>query len=148
MDTSISDSTEASSPAHMARDARASGRKALLTWVVKLVSKLHNTGVEIRDFGTSWRDGHALSTLIHSIDPHLIEISTLNERTNSENLERAFQIAEDELGIPRLLDPEDVDLEKPDERSIMTYVAQFLKEYPSGPIDRVARLKQVGCLLL
>ncbi|PKU27051.1 hypothetical protein llap_22645 [Limosa lapponica baueri] len=51
-------------------------------------------------------------------------------RSNRENLEEAFTIAEAELGIPRLLDPEDVDVDKPDEKSVMTYVAQFLKYYP------------------
>lgn len=45
-------------------------------------------------------------------------------------METAFQVAEIELGIARLLDPEDVDVPQPDEKSIMTYVAQFLHKYP------------------
>ena len=40
------------------------------------------------------------------------------------------QVAEEDLGIARLLDAEDVNVPEPDEKSIMTYVAQFLHKYP------------------
>ena len=50
--------------------------------------------------------------------------------TNKQRLDTAFRIADKELGIACLLDPEDVDVDKPDEKSIMTYVAQFLNKYP------------------
>lgn len=60
-------------------------------------------------------------------------------------------MAESELGIAKLLDPEDVDVPKPDERSIMTYVAQFLHKYPepksTGP-DAIAAVQiEYGDLL-
>lgn len=50
----------------------------------------------------------------------------LRHASNRTRLETAFRVAEQELGVTRLLDPEDVDVPRPDEKSIMTYVAQFL----------------------
>ncbi|PNI93054.1 SYNE1 isoform 6 [Pan troglodytes] len=103
-------------------------KKALLKWVQYIAGK--QTGIEVKDFGKSWRSGVAFHSVIHAIRPELVDLETVKGRSNRENLEDAFTIAETELGIPRLLDPEDVDVDKPDEKSIMTYVAQFLKHYP------------------
>lgn len=57
--------------------------------------------------------------------------------SNRNRLEMAFDLAERVLGITRLLDPEDLDSEKPDEKSIMTYIAQFLNKYPEPGISPV-----------
>uniref|UniRef100_A0A2K5HVH3 Calponin-homology (CH) domain-containing protein n=1 Tax=Colobus angolensis palliatus TaxID=336983 RepID=A0A2K5HVH3_COLAP len=103
-------------------------KKALLKWVQYTAGK--QTGIEVKDFGKSWRSGVAFHSVIHAIRPELVDLEKVKGRSNRENLEDAFTIAETELGIPRLLDPEDVDVDKPDEKSIMTYVAQFLKHYP------------------
>jgi hypothetical protein len=43
-----------------------------------------------------------------------------------ERMEKCFKIAEDELGIPSLLDPELVET-APDELSVMTYLSYFKK---------------------
>uniref|UniRef100_A0A3P8TBG0 Calponin-homology (CH) domain-containing protein n=1 Tax=Amphiprion percula TaxID=161767 RepID=A0A3P8TBG0_AMPPE len=104
-------------------------KKALLRWVQCTAAKHH--GIEVKDFGPSWRDGVAFQTVVHAIRPDLVDMEVVRRRSNRENLEDAFALAENELGIPRLLDPEDVDVDKPDEKSIMTYVAQFLKHYPN-----------------
>lgn len=69
----------------------------------------------------------------------------MKKASNRARLETAFDVAETELGITRLLDPEDVDVPKPDEKSIMTYVAQFLHKYPeprsTGP-DAIAAIQE------
>uniref|UniRef100_A0A8C2JGH1 Calponin-homology (CH) domain-containing protein n=1 Tax=Cyprinus carpio TaxID=7962 RepID=A0A8C2JGH1_CYPCA len=103
-------------------------KKALLGWVQSTATK--RLGIEVKDFGPSWRSGVAFHSVIHAIRPELVDMDIVRKRSNRENLEEAFSVAENELGIPRLLDPEDVDVDKPDEKSIMTYVAQFLKHYP------------------
>ena len=59
----------------------------------------------MKDFGQSWRDGHAFNAMIHTIRPELVDMSTLARNTNAVNLESAFSTAETHLGIPRLIDP-------------------------------------------
>uniref|UniRef100_A0A3P9C6D2 Calponin-homology (CH) domain-containing protein n=1 Tax=Maylandia zebra TaxID=106582 RepID=A0A3P9C6D2_9CICH len=108
---------------------KGNAKKALLQWVQCTAAK--NFGIEVKDFGPSWRDGVAFHSVVHAIRPDLVDMEVVRRRSNRENLEEAFSLAENELGIPRLLDPEDVDVDKPDEKSIMTYVAQFLKHYPN-----------------
>uniref|UniRef100_A0A7M4FLZ9 Calponin-homology (CH) domain-containing protein n=1 Tax=Crocodylus porosus TaxID=8502 RepID=A0A7M4FLZ9_CROPO len=107
---------------------KGNAKKALLKWVQYTAAK--QAGIEVKDFGQSWKSGVAFHSVIHAIRPELVDMEKVKGRSNRENLEEAFTIAETELGIPRLLDPEDVDVDKPDEKSIMTYVAQFLKLYP------------------
>jgi len=65
-------------------------------------------GIEIKDFGQSWRSGVAFHSIIHAIRPDLVDMEKVKGRSNRENLEEAFTLAETELGIPRLLDPEGI----------------------------------------
>lgn len=62
--------------------------------------------MKVRDFGVSWRDGRLLYLLINRIRPNSVDLGTLKGRSNRENLEYGFKVAEEKLGIPRLLDPE------------------------------------------
>ncbi|XP_039981906.1 nesprin-1-like [Xiphias gladius] len=127
---SSTSSTETISPPVKRKPVPPQGgaRKALLRWVQQTATK--SLGLEVRDFGPSWRTGLAFFAVIHSLRPNLVDMERVWRRPNRENLQEAFLLAETELGIPQLLDPEDVDVDKPDEKSIMTYVAQFLKHHP------------------
>ncbi|KAF3831088.1 hypothetical protein GH733_002326, partial [Mirounga leonina] len=69
----------------------------------------------------------AFLAVIHALRPDLIDMRSVKQRSNKDNLKEAFRIAEREFKIPKLLEPEDVDVVNPDEKSIMTYVAQFLQ---------------------
>ncbi|XP_078090628.1 uncharacterized protein clmna [Mustelus asterias] len=101
--------------------------KVLLNWVQRRTAKY---GIAIQDFGTSWRSGIAFLALIKAIDPSLVDMREAMERPNRVNLEDAFKIAHINLDIPPLLEPEDVDVERPEEQSITTYVSQFLEHFP------------------
>ncbi|XP_039212135.1 calmin isoform X1 [Crotalus tigris] len=101
--------------------------KALLTWVQR---KTRKYGVAIQDFTSSWRSGLAFLAVIKAIDSSLVDMKQALDKCPRENLEDAFCTAQDHLGIPRLLEPEDIMIDSPDEQSIMTYVAQFLEHFP------------------
>ncbi|XP_074030429.1 muscle-specific protein 300 kDa isoform X10 [Leptinotarsa decemlineata] len=124
-------------------------RKTLLHWVSNALPS--DSGIQIKDFGASWRDGIAFLAIIDAIKKNLVNIAEMKKASNRARLETAFDVAETELGISRLLDPEDVDVPKPDEKSIMTYVAQFLHKYPepksTGPDAIAAIQEEYGDLL-
>ncbi|XP_022255070.1 nesprin-1-like [Limulus polyphemus] len=103
-------------------------RKALLQWVKNSISQ--RFGIQVSDFGPSWRDGMAFLAIIDKIRPGLINMDTARQMSNRDRLNMAFNIAESVLGIARLLDAEDIDVDHPDEKSLMTYVSQFLHKYP------------------
>ena len=78
------------------------GITSMVCVVCVLVSSF---GVEVRDFGKSWRTGLAFLALIKSIDPGLVDLRGSLSREPQQNLEEAFKIAQDSLGIPALLEP-------------------------------------------
>lgn len=62
--------------------------------------------VSVTDFKSSWRSGLAFLAIIQTLRPGLVDLEKAKARSNKENLKEAFRIAELELNIPRLLEPE------------------------------------------
>ena len=106
-------------------------KDALLLWCQKKTKNHKN--VDITNFHRSWKSGLAFCAIIHAHKPNLIPFDDLDPADDAGNLELAFKVAEEQLGIPRFLDVEDmVESEKPDERSVMTYVSQYYKYFAAG----------------
>ena len=63
--------------------------------------------------------------MLHNQNPDCMDFSKLHPSNHLENLRNAFDTAENKFGIPKLLDPEDVDVQRPDEKSILTYIASY-----------------------
>ncbi|KAA8583289.1 hypothetical protein FQN60_015835 [Etheostoma spectabile] len=103
-----------------AREPKYHGKaiKTLLQWVQRCTSKF---GVEMHDFGKSWRSGLAFLAMIKSINPALVDMKESLPREPREKIQLAFMIAHHSLDIPPLLEPEDVLCTSPDEQSIITY---------------------------
>lgn len=105
-------------------------KEGLLLWVQKKTQNYkHVDPPKVRNFTTDWRNGLALCALIHRHMPQLINYDSLEPKNAVENITMAFDIAEKELGIPRLLDVEDLTTERPDERAVMTYVSEFFHRF-------------------
>uniref|UniRef100_A0A673LU28 Plectin-like n=1 Tax=Sinocyclocheilus rhinocerous TaxID=307959 RepID=A0A673LU28_9TELE len=106
-------------------------KEKLLLWSQRMVEGYH--GLRCDNFTTSWRDGKLFNAIIHKHRPNLIDMNKVYRQTNLENLEQAFSVAERDLGVTRLLDPEDVDVPHPDEKSIITYVSSLYDVMPRVP---------------
>ncbi|XP_049592106.1 dystonin isoform X18 [Syngnathus scovelli] len=105
-------------------------KERLLLWSKQITEGY--VGVRCDNFTTSWRDGRLFNAIIHKYRPDLVDMSRVSTQTNRSNLENAFGVAE-QLGVARLLDPEDVDVQSPDEKSVITYVSTLYDAFPKVP---------------
>ncbi|XP_050931745.1 plectin isoform X4 [Lates calcarifer] len=103
-------------------------KEKLLLWSQRMTDGYQ--GIRCDNFTTSWRDGKLFNAVIHKHYPRLVDMGKVYRQTNVENLEQAFSVAERDLGVTRLLDPEDVDVPHPDEKSIITYVSSLYDAMP------------------
>jgi len=107
-----------------------SAREGLLLWCKKKTKDYRN--VKVDNFNTSWQDGLAFCALIHKHRPDLIDFDSLDKANQKENLQLAFDIAERDLDIPQLLDADDMVNFRPEDKSVMTYVAYYWKRFAAG----------------
>nr|XP_040033769.1 dystonin isoform X6 [Gasterosteus aculeatus aculeatus] len=105
-------------------------KERLLFWSRQMTDGY--VGVRCDNFTTSWRDGRLFNAIIHKYRPDLVDMSYVSTQANRSNLENAFCVAE-RLGVARLLDPEDVDVQSPDEKSVITYVSTLYDAFPKVP---------------
>ncbi|NXK54310.1 MICA2 monooxygenase, partial [Chauna torquata] len=116
----------------------------LLTWCQKQTEGYHN--VNITDLTTSWKSGLALCAIIHRFRPDLIDFNALNEEDIVKNNQLAFDVAEQEFGIPPVTTGKEVgSAGEPDKLSMVMYLSKFYELFRGTPLRAVdARDKQNG----
>ena len=82
-------------------------KEGLLLWAQKKVQEV-DPGRQVGNFTTHWQDGCAFSALIAGARPDLLDYSIVKPGEKLENLNRVFDLAEEKLGIPKLLDANDM----------------------------------------
>uniref|UniRef100_A0A8D2Q6S3 Dystrophin n=1 Tax=Varanus komodoensis TaxID=61221 RepID=A0A8D2Q6S3_VARKO len=113
----------------MAGLQQTNSEKILLSWVRQ--STQHYPQVNVINFTNSWSDGLAFNALIHSHRPDLFDWdNVVRQQSPVQRLDHAFNVAKRDLGIEKLLDPEDVATAYPDKKSILMYVTSLFQVLP------------------
>ncbi|XP_046889363.1 filamin-C-like isoform X2 [Hypomesus transpacificus] len=107
-------------------------KQRLLGWIQNKVPQL-----PIHNFHRDWRDGKALGALVDNCAPGLCpDWAEWDPNQPVENAREAMQQADDWLGVPQVIAPEEIVDPDVDEHSVMTYLSQFPKAKlkPGAPI--------------
>ncbi|CAD5207567.1 unnamed protein product [Bursaphelenchus okinawaensis] len=152
----VSDEPSSSSSFDTPTTSRASFRlqqtpdRILRRWLASEIG-LHY-GIRVEDMDRSWKDGVAFCALVHRCRPDLVDMEKVKKGNPRENLSMAFELAKTHLGIRPLLDVDDLMVDKPDKRSVVTYVSQFLRpppgssKYQSGVLPVKSRVLYQGLI--
>ncbi|NWR04814.1 MICA2 monooxygenase, partial [Paradoxornis webbianus] len=116
----------------------------LLTWCQKQTEGYRN--VNVTDLTTSWKSGLALCAIIHRFRPDLIDFDALNEEDVVRNNQLAFDVAEQEFGIPPVTTGKELgSAGEPDKLSMVLYLSKFYELFRGTPLRAVdAAEKQNG----
>ncbi|XP_073724478.1 filamin-C [Misgurnus anguillicaudatus] len=107
-------------------------KQRLLGWIQNKVPEL-----PINNFNKDWRDGKALGALVDNCAPGLCpDWKAWDPNQPVENAREAMQQADDWLGVPQVIAPEEIVDPDVDEHSVMTYLSQFPKAKlkPGAPV--------------
>ncbi|XP_053233896.1 filamin-B isoform X4 [Podarcis raffonei] len=107
-------------------------KQRLLGWIQNKIPYL-----PITNFNQNWQDGKALGALVDSCAPGLCpDWETWDPKKPVDNAREAMQQADDWLGVPQVIAPEEIIHPDVDEHSVMTYLSQFPKAKlkPGAPL--------------
>ncbi|XP_015743061.1 filamin-B isoform X3 [Python bivittatus] len=107
-------------------------KQRLLGWIQNKIPYL-----PITNFNQNWQDGKALGALVDSCAPGLCpDWESWDPKKPVNNAREAMQQADDWLGVPQVITPEEIIHPDVDEHSVMTYLSQFPKAKlkPGAPL--------------
>jgi len=107
-------------------DGDAKGRDGLLLWCQKQCKGYKGIDGKPKNFHRNWKDGRVFNALLHHYYPDRVDYDSLDPANAKDNIEHAFKNFE-EIGIARIVQVEDMLVEKPDDKQVMCYVSELFK---------------------
>ncbi|KAF2071003.1 hypothetical protein CYY_007679 [Polysphondylium violaceum] len=104
-----------------------SSEEGLLAWCKKTTDGYNH--VNITNFKSSFRDGYAYLAMAHKYDPNAFKYESHEGDDAIARLNASFDYAEKGLGIPKLLDAEQLSKGNVDERSIVLYTSLYFHAF-------------------
>lgn len=115
-----------------------SAKDELLKWVQSKIPEYN-----ITNFKQNWNDGRALNALTNALAPGSApDHASLDPSRGVDNCAKGMNAANNHLGIPKIIAPEDLNNPRVDEQSVMTYISYFRNAELDGKgrQDEAARL--------
>nr|CAB3246486.1 filamin-C-like [Phallusia mammillata] len=112
--------------------AQATPKQRLLGWIQNKIPQM-----PITNFKNNWQDGIALGALVDNCAPGLCpDWEDWNPDDGKDNAAEAMKLADEWLGVPQVITPEEITNPNVDELSVMTYLSQFPKSKlkPGAPL--------------
>lgn len=120
-----------------------SPKQRLLGWIQ---SKLPD--LPINNFSSDWNDGRAVAALVDALAPGLCpDWCEMKPENALQNAKEAMDLADNWLGVPQLVKPEEMVNPNVDELSMMTYLSQYPKAElkPDAPLRPRTNPNRVRC---
>jgi len=116
----------------------ATAKQGLLIWCQKKTKHYNGVNGNIHNFHKAWKNGNAFLALVDKHTTGVVNYDEMFESSAEEKLDAAFTACEN-LGVARLLDVEDLtEVERPDDKAVMTYVSELFKLFSKEDIKENA----------
>jgi len=97
------------------------GKNALLEWVRKKIPEY-----DIKNFTKDWNDGRAICALVDALEPGLCPNHRgLNPANSLQNAGQGIDMGFNNLGVPKIIEANEMVNPKVDEQAMMTYISYF-----------------------
>jgi len=125
-----------------------SSEEGLLLWAKKVTDGYRDVSIE--SYKHSFRSGMAFLALCDRFlegNKEFLDYDKFSKSNPIENLNTAFDVAEKRIGVPKLLDPEEVSEGNVDERSTILYISLYFhaftaKEAQKGLLEEKDRIEE------
>ncbi|GIY01877.1 filamin-A [Caerostris darwini] len=118
-------------------------KQRLLGWIQNKLPDL-----PINNFNSDWNDGRAIAALVDALAPGLCpDWCDMKPENALQNAKEAMDLADNWLGVPQLVKPEEMVNPNVDDLSMMTYLSQYPKAElkPGAPLRPRTNPNRVRC---